>query len=275
MTKTGNYLYGYNRNSSGLHGAYQDFKSVDGYGSEDGKILWLKAGDSGHCERPFDQGGIYEGFHYITDSGVDKLVVHAKFPGTQHFNKGDYVTKSAWHHFHRSTHTQAGWKPEWCVSEEGVVIYTAEGPNYQIYPYPTLPEYQNLDAVTGQLIINNISMKITGQFKAKMNGAVWNVRDIPNTTGKDIGDTKPNEEFISTEIETQGSVVNGNSNWIKYGIGWVSFAGVVSCESSGNDTQCQIDLAVEKAKNIVLTGKVDTLTKEVNSFVPETIYKKV
>lgn len=275
MTKTGNYLYGFNRNSSGLHGAAQNHNSVDGYGSETGKELWLKAGDSGHCEREFDIGTVYEGFHFITDSGVDKLIVHAKYPGSKHYNKNDFITKSAWNHFHRSTLTQNGWVPEWCISDESEVIYTSEGPIFQIYAYSTLPKYQNLDAVTGLPIITK-SMKITGQLKIKMNGAIWNVRETPSSTSKDIGDTKPNEELITTEIETEGQVVNGNSNWFKYGAGWVAFAGVISCTSIGNDAVCQAELtatrgllgACNTSRNDLIV-KVDQLTTEVNSFVPE------
>jgi hypothetical protein len=198
----------------------------------------MRCGDAGHAERPFDIGTIYEGFHWITDFGADKIKVHAKFPGTQHYNEGDYVTKSAWNHFHESTLTQDGWKPEWCVSDPNKVIYTSE--SGVIYPYNELPEYQNLDAVTG-LIINNKSMKIIGQFKCKNNNALWNVRELPNSSSNDIGDLIPNTEWIATAIEIQGEPVNGTTIWLQYQNGWVSGSCLVSCEIIG-DIQCPANL---------------------------------
>lgn len=267
--KIGCPTYGQVRNSSGLHGGQQNGMAVDIYGSE--RALDFRAVEDGVAESPFDLGTKYEGFYFKGDSGLYTIYVHCHYPGNKRFKRGDFIGNSAWDHLHISCRFNGIWNPIWCYTNQEEVTYTSE--SGQIYPYATLPKYQNLDASTG-LPINNKTMEITGKFKAKMNGAVWNIRDATNSNGKIIGQTTPNQEFESIEIETYGQIIDNNSNWIKIGAGWVSMAGVVSCSSIGDDTQCQIQLAQEVAKNQALTVQNETLQKEVNSFIPRTIYEK-
>lgn len=272
--KIGNFCFGQVRVSQGLHGSLQNNMAIDAYGSE--RPLEFRAVESGRIGGAFGIGTQGEGFHLYCDCGLDVIYVHCKYNGDKRVGRGDLITRSVWSHIHISARFNGIWNPIYCYTNEGEVVYTGEAPRFQVYPYASLPKYQNLDASTG-LPINNKTMKITGKFKAKMNGAIWNIRDTTNSSGKIVGQTSPNQEFESLEIETYGQVVDNNSNWIRMGGGWVAMAGVVSCSSIGDDTQCQIQLASEVAKNQALTSQneslntqVNVLKLELNSFVLDT-----
>jgi hypothetical protein len=269
--KTGNYLYGNNKNASGLHGAQQNNTAIDSYGSEDGKELWLKAGDAGHTERPFDVGSIYEGFHFITDTGVDKLMVHAKYPGQKHFAKDAFITKSAWHHFHRSTYTKNGYRPEHNVSDPNAVTYTSE--SGQVYPYNTLPKYEDDDALTGlKITLNNSTTEMITLTKTIIHchaihtAGPFNVRSEPKVADNKIGEVPLNATW-DTNFVASGENVQGVTLW--YGlplsngsIGWVSGKWVEEVVKDNYDPAIVQQLAELKAKveGLEASAKVDKET---------------
>jgi hypothetical protein len=263
--KIGNPCYGQVRNSSSLHGSQQSFMAVDIYGSE--RPLEFRAVADGKIGGRFDAGSIYEGFHLYCDCGLDVIYVHCKWYGDVRVKRGDKITISAWSHDHTSARFAGIWDAIWSYTDPNEVTYTSEGPAFIVYPYPTLPKYRNLDASTGKLIINNKSMRITGQFKIKLNGGIWNIRSQPTTAGgtaPSLGKTPPNEEFNSTEIEVYGEIANGTTLWAKYkdNVNWISGAAMVSCVAISGDAQCPIDLAKCNSDKEVLNQQVTSLTNE-------------
>lgn len=104
------------------------------------------------------------------------------------------------------------------------------------------------------------TMRITGTFKCQLNNATWNVRANTTSQSPVVGQTKPNEAFLSPQIETYGELVNGTTLWVAYGTGWISAAGLVSCLATAGDPECSIKLEAATKEIARLSAENGTLT---------------
>lgn len=254
--KIGSPVYGNCVNTSGLHGAAQNNKAVDMYGSE--RALEFRAVANGKVVRQFDLGTKYEGFDFLCDCGLKIEYVHCKAPaiGTK-FSQGDKIGNSAWDHLHIACEINGIWYPIWDFTDDGVKYQSTKG---EVWANNTLPEYENRDASTG-LIINNTPMITIDQLPTFLKltstaTTTFNIRLEPKTSAQDIGDVPVGYGWYTNAV-AYGDSVDGNNKWYQIAVPDGDYKGVVG--------YCSAEYVKEETIDVIsLDSQISSLNASVN-----------
>lgn len=261
--KIGSPVYGNCVNTSGLHGAAQNSKAVDMYGSE--RALEFRAVADGKVIRQFDLGTKYEGVDYLCDCGLKLEYVHCKAPaiGTR-FAQGDKIGNSVLDHLHIACEINGVWYPIWDFTDRSVKYQSTTG---EVWEINTLPEFENRDANTG-LIINDTPMIQIDQLPTflkltAINTTTFNIRLAPKLDAQDIGDVPVGYVWYTNAV-AYGDAVDGNNKWYQIAVPSGDNARTVGYCSAAYVKEETLDLIQMSADIASLSIQISSLKATIN-----------
>lgn len=246
-----------------------DFGTL-GYSSADKYRLYAPA----DCKFRRKWGSGYDGgFEIIFCDGSYLQFVHCNPTRDGEFKKGELIGEMGRDkdnpHVHVAINVNGKWDTYLNYVDRNTTLYFWQHgqkhdkwTNWNTYGDKQINCKTNTDMATLQ---NPIKIKTT-------NTAPLNVRKEPNTSSGVVKQIPGPTEY-ETKLIAGGQDINGNTTW--YGVEGGYISGAFVQEMPMQDySQCEIEKAELQTQVNTLTGQVNELQTEVNSFQPITYYTK-